>query len=158
MKKIYTIYLFLFCFSFLKSFGQTDLKYISTLGSRGASSIGILYRVVTDKAGNIFFSDIFNNRLVKLSADGTFIKQVFPGSAVLAIDTEGNIYIYNKKLVKYDNDLNIILSFGKPGFGDQEFDNPKNISIDTLGNIFVSGNKEFIQKFDKNGQFLEKFV
>ena len=49
-------------------------------------------------------------------------------------------------------------SIGSHGIKQGQFNNPTDVAVDSIGNIFVtdSGN-ERIQKFDKNGNFVMTF-
>ena len=45
--------------------------------------------------------------------------------------------------------------WGTAGSGDGEFQNPQDVAIDSLGNLYVTDtNNHRIQKFDNNGQFI----
>ena len=49
--------------------------------------------------------------------------------------------------------------WGTAGSGDGEFQNPQDVAIDSLGNLYVSDtNNHRIQKFDNNGQFIMEWV
>ena len=46
-------------------------------------------------------------------------------------------------------------NWGTAGSGDGEFQNPQDVAIDSLGNLYVTDtNNHRIQKFDNNGQFI----
>jgi DNA-binding beta-propeller fold protein YncE len=78
----------------------------------------------------------------------------------IAIDKEGNLYITieDHQVQKFTPDGRFILSFGKKGKGEGEFENPYGIAIDNDGNVYVVdvGNHR-IQKFTKDGNFILSF-
>ena len=50
---------------------------------------------------------------------------------------------------------NYSLTFGSPGSGDGQFNNPEGVTTDSLGNVYVAdSNNQRIEKFDSNGNYL----
>jgi tripartite motif-containing protein 71 len=61
-------------------------------------------------------------------------------------------------VVKLDASGNVITQWGSAGSGDGEFQNPQDVAVDSLGNLYViDTNNHRIQKFDKHGQFISTF-
>jgi DNA-binding beta-propeller fold protein YncE len=86
-------------------FFGNEFELQATLGgSRAAGSAGFSAPagVVVDSAGFVYVVDILNNRVVKLSPDGTFLRQFGrPGDTAgtfsrpkdVAVDAAGNVYV-----------------------------------------------------------------
>ncbi|WP_218250999.1 hypothetical protein [Candidatus Magnetobacterium casense] len=48
--------------------------------------------------------------------------------------------------------------WGSSGSGDGQFNNPRDIAVDSSGNVFVTdGENDRLQKFDSKGQFIAKW-
>jgi DNA-binding beta-propeller fold protein YncE len=61
----------------------------------------------------------------------------------------------DRKILKFDNNGTLLLSFGGKGEGEGQFNRPWRIDFDSDNNIYVSerGNHR-IQKFDSEGNFI----
>ncbi|RDW16744.1 6-bladed beta-propeller [Oceanobacillus chungangensis] len=83
---------------------------------------------------------------------------IFNTPVAMAKDASGNIYVSdmsNHRIVKMDQDGNIIKKFGKLGSGNGEFNTPFGVAIDNDGNILVGDTaNNRIQKFDSNFNFI----
>jgi sugar lactone lactonase YvrE len=91
----------------------------------------------------------------------------------VAIDQAGNLYVVdanNARIQKFDQDGKFLLTWGKKGAGDGEFEfevtatptsggySGGGVSVDAQGNVYVADYvNQRIQKFDPNGNFLMKF-
>jgi DNA-binding beta-propeller fold protein YncE len=78
--------------------------------------------------------------------------------ADIAIDKDGNVYATTQSgntVKKFDNDGNLVTSWGGTGDGDGEFSLSFAVGVDSENNIYVSDfyNRR-IQKFDSDGTFL----
>jgi len=77
-------------------------------------------------------------------------------------NAQGDIFIsdgyVNSRIAKYDRNGNWLKSWGEPGSGPGQFNNPHNIASDARGNIYVAdrGNLR-IQVFDGDGNLLRQF-
>lgn len=126
------------------------------------------YRVVTDRAGNIYIADYYNNRIRKVDTSGTITTVAGTGTqgyngdgipattaqlslpAAVAVDAAGNIYIadtWNNRIRKIDTSgtISTIAGTGFAGvLGDggpatsAQVDEPAGIAVDSSGSIYVA--------------------
>lgn len=73
----------------------------------------------------------------------------------LIVDFRGDVYLVDHthhKIIKMDEQKNILISFGSKGKGKGQFDNPQGIVSDKKGNIFVADlNNRRVQKMFVSG-------
>jgi tripartite motif-containing protein 71 len=137
--------------------------------------------VATDASGNVYvaepntFGSFTNDRLVKYSADGTFLDvlagpgegagQVADPSAV-AVGPDGTVYVTERKgsdaasnrVSSFDQFGNYISSWGTYGTGNGQFEHPEGIAVDSLGDVYVAdflNNR--IQKFTSSGGWIRSW-
>jgi sugar lactone lactonase YvrE len=126
------------------------------------------YRVVTDRAGNIYIADFYNNRIRKVDTSGMITTvagtgtQGYNGDGILAVNAElnspsavavdgsGNLYIvdtWNHRIRKVDSSgtINTIAGTGFAGvLGDggaatsAQLNEPGGISLDSSGNVYIA--------------------
>jgi len=75
------------------------------------------------------------------------------------IDEYGNFYIVdilNHRIQKYDKNKNFILKWGENGNGDGKFDYPW--GIECVGNQILVSDKNGVQFFTPNGEFVKRWV
>ena len=121
--------------------------------------------VAIDRAGNIIITDTSNNRIRKLSTDGTKVSTIagtgvagftdgrtseaqFDGPIGIAVDKGGNLFIadtYNDSIRKITTEglVTTVAGTGSPGYsdgsaGDAMFDTPCGVAVDEEGNILVA--------------------
>ncbi|NLD98929.1 MAG: hypothetical protein GX640_03570 [Fibrobacter sp.] len=102
-----------------------------------------------DNERMIFCADKNGTRLWKLSLDGTVIKKVTVPSGYHvsygAIDFYHNLWLtdtYNHCILKFDHNLNFLDKFGSYGTGDNQFVEPRGITIyKRFGQTFVAEKK-----------------
>jgi sugar lactone lactonase YvrE len=77
----------------------------------------------------------------------------------LALDGQGYLYVISgPQVIKMDNNLKGLASWGKEGTGDGEFQVTTSVAVDRQGNVYVSDwDLNRVQKFDNQGKFLAKF-
>ena len=121
--------------------------------------------VAIDRSGNIIIADTSNNRIRKLSSDGSRVSTIagsgvagfkdgpadeaqFDGPIGLAVDEKGNVYVadtYNDSIrrIGTDGDVTTVAGTGAPGFDDGNsttaaFDTPSGVAVDKNGTLFVA--------------------
>ena len=121
--------------------------------------------IAIDGGGNIVIADTANNRIRKLSTDGTKVSTIagsgvvgfkdgspgeaqFDGPIGVAVDRQGSILVadaYNDSIRKIAKDgaVTTVAGTGLPGLGDGQataatFDTPCGVAVDKDGNIFVA--------------------
>lgn len=136
--------------------------------------------IAIDNGGNIVIADTSNNRIRKLSTDGTRVTTIagsgvvgfkdgpggeaqFDGPIGVAVDSRGNVFVadaYNDSIRKIAKDgvVTTVAGTGSPGYSDGQandamFDTPSGIAVDKDGNVFVAdtGNHA-IRKINANGE------
>ena len=121
--------------------------------------------IAIDNGGNIIIADTSNNRIRKLSSDGTKVSTLagsgvagfkdghadeaqFDGPIGIAVDKHGNVFVadaYNDSIRKITEDgaVTTFAGTGLPGFSDGQatgaaFDTPCGVAVDKDGNVFVA--------------------
>ncbi|HTF37029.1 MAG TPA: NHL repeat-containing protein [Blastocatellia bacterium] len=121
--------------------------------------------IAIDNGGNIIIADTSNNRIRKLSSDGTKVSTIagsgvagfkdgsageaqFDGPIGIAVDKHGNVFVadaYNDSIRKITEDgaVTTFAGTGLPGFNDGQapgsaFDTPCGVAVDEDGNVFVA--------------------
>ncbi len=145
------------------------------------ASIGIDYGLCTDRAGNVYFSDITNHVVRKI--DNAGIITTFAGNGVmgfsgdgglatsaqlsgpngLSSDTAGNIYIADvaNNRVRVVNTSGTISTFAGTSFGYSgdggpataaQFNGPSGVAADDFGNVYITDNQpKVVRKVDPTG-------
>lgn len=79
----------------------------------------------------------------------------------IAVDSQRNVYIADLDwdlVRKFSPSGVLLLTIGRPGNGDGEFNTPISLAVDSSDHLFVSdAHNDRIQKFDHNGQFCAKW-
>ena len=138
-----------------------------------------------DPQGNLWVTDEQakdgkGSQVFKFSPDGKVLMTLGKAGVVsaepgsfdeptdVAIAPNGDIFVTeghsggtpgNQRVSKFSKDGKFIKSWGKPGSGPGEFNNPHTIAFDSRGRVFVgdrSNNR--IQIFDQDGQYLETWT
>jgi tripartite motif-containing protein 71 len=124
--------------------------------------------VAVDSSGNVFVSDIINDRIQKFTNNGTFIRKwgtVGSGNGQLdnprGLDSSGNVYVAdvsNHRIQEFTNPSKFIRKWGSQGSGNGQFQGPTDVAVDGSGNVFVSDAFNFrIQKFTDSGKFIREW-
>jgi len=207
MKKVLPFFIFLMLLTtFNRVFGQAPLisypgthNYMAGIAittitplNGGGAVPGVLYGqtttfatgnsysgLVMDAAGNLYFCDINNNLIRKISpsgivtrfagdgtagfANGTSTAASFNSPQGLAIDAAGNLYVadHGNNLIREINPYGVVTTFagsGSPGSNNAtgtmaSFNGPAGLAVDVAGNVYVSdqGN-QLIRKITPTGQ------
>ena len=135
-----------------------------------------------DNEGNVWAADngIRNGKggvVIKFSPEGQVLMTLgkpgmpgnaegfFNGASSVVVASNGDIFVgdghggnTNDRVVKFDKTGKQILTWGKHGKGQGEFDQLHGIAMDSQGRIFVAdrGNSR-IQIFDSNGKFVAEW-
>lgn len=139
------------------------------------------YGVAVNSQGNIYVSDMGNDRVLifdaagkridtwdkKGSGEGEFNSMGFGG---IAIDSKDNVFVVdneNHRIQKFDRDGNFIVQWGTEGNPSQfdtdstdagQFIRAIGIAIDAEDHVYVTDDGyPYVQKFDNDGVFLMRF-
>jgi DNA-binding beta-propeller fold protein YncE len=129
------------------------------------------YDIAPDALGDLYVADTHNNRIQEFSPTGRLIRKWGSrGSASgefwdprgIAIDPFGNVWVAdheNKRVQKFTWDGRFLGRFGANGgdgsigWGPGEFNSPRGLSSDAVGNIYVADDANHrIQKLDNDGR------
>ena len=126
--------------------------------------------VALDKAGNVYVSDEWLNRIAMFSPDGEWLGAwgtqgdadgEVDQPAGIAFDSEDNLYVVdtgNNRIQKFTKDGQVLAKWGQQGSGDGEFDMPWGIGLDADNNVYIADwRNDRIQKFAPDGSFLMAF-
>lgn len=154
--------------------GITNIGHIGGLKS---PIISEAQDVAVDQSGNKFVFDGNNRRVIKFDSQGNYVTKFgnegigngeFGYSYGVTTDLSGNVYVSdtaNNRIQKFDNDGNFITKWGvnggdgTSGSGNGEFNYPRGITTDTLGNVYVADmSNGRVQKFDNDGTYILQFM
>lgn len=136
--------------------------------------------IASDASGNLYVCDAFNNRIRKITADGTVSTIAGNGNAGngdgpalsaqfyapqgLTVDAQGNVFVADygnnliREIVAATNTVKTIAGNGIPGYVDgaaiktAEFNGPSAIAVDASGNLFIADrNNNMIRKMTPAG-------
>ena len=126
--------------------------------------------VALDKAGNVYVSDEWLNRIAMFSSDGEWLGAwgtqgdadgEVDQPAGIAFDSEDNLYVVdtgNNRIQKFTKGGQFLAKWGQQGSGDGEFDMPWGIGLDADNNVYIADwRNDRIQKFAPDGSFLMAF-
>lgn len=82
-----------------------------------------------------------------------------PDPYFIDVDESGNVYVAGRntnQVQKYDSNGNLLATWGGPGSGNGQFNDPEGIAVDSERRLVyvTDSNNNRIQRFDLNGKFL----
>jgi DNA-binding beta-propeller fold protein YncE len=117
--------------------------------------------IATDSDGNIYHADVTDKVIRKFSPNGTLLATIGNGTLGLpggvALDSAGNIFVSEKFGVvkKYDPSGNLQIALNSTGKGEDQFEGPRGIAIDSKDNLYIAdGGRHRIQVYDPSGTYI----
>ena len=125
-----------------------ELNFIRTIGSHGSGrgEFNKPYDLDFDAEGNAYIADYFNNRIQVLDASSQFIRQIGHEEGEGRLKEPAAVHIIgefvyvsdsNHHIAVYETSGQFVSSFGKYSKGVGEFDDPRCITSDRNGFIYV---------------------
>lgn len=143
------------------SSNQRSVKVHEINGTALVSPVAVAHR----SDGALFVADSGIKKVFMLDRQGKFLRMVAEDGlerpVALAYD-EGADRLYvadsaGQRIVVYASDGKRVLTWGKAGYGDGEFNYPSYVALSRSGTVLVTDALNFrIQAFDRDGKFLWK--
>jgi sugar lactone lactonase YvrE len=139
---------------------------IGASNSKESSQFEKADAVAVDKEGNFYVGDGYNSRIQKFNSTGKVVMTIDEKSSgkdfspyYLALDKAGNIYAGGAgSITKFSPAGKPMLSFGKYGKEEGQFDTLSGLALDKDGNIYAGDSERgIIQKFGPDGKYLASF-
>jgi DNA-binding beta-propeller fold protein YncE len=143
----------------------TDMegRIIKSVAAAGKTRLQAPVGLCTDEKGNIFVSDNARKGVLKFDKNGKFLQVLIhaPESRITGIAYYQERFFcvdtQNHRIMIFAADGHPLLTFGKRGNGEGEFNYPTHIAVDE-GYVYVTDAMNFrVQIFEKNGKFLKTF-
>ncbi len=132
-------------FKLLRKIGTTGHNHeLTTEGNFGAP-----FAAAVDKDGNLYVTDMLNNRVEVFDADGNFVRTwgkigdgvgEFGRPKGIAVDSDGHIWVADEALDRvtiFGNDGTVLLAFGTHGKIASQFKGLVGITIDKANRVFT---------------------
>ncbi len=141
-------------------------KYLYHIGKQGAKPGELTLPVgIAVDAGLIYVTEPTLGRIQVFKSNGeyshTLLENANETPVGIRMTEEGTILytdVRNSRIVEVDLQGNEIVTFGKAGDGEGEFQYPNDLEIDKNNRIYVSdSNNGRIQVFNRSGQYLFQF-
>ncbi len=132
--------------------------------------------IAVDQQGEIYVADVGNHRIQKLSSLGQPLTQwhtVGSGTGEsteigydLALDVGGNVYVSephpfsdgNDHVQKFSPAGELLATWGGPGTGPGQFNQPTGVAVDSRGNVFVvDAYNNRVQELSSTGHYLAQW-
>jgi sugar lactone lactonase YvrE len=149
------------CYGVFKSSWGHEGSWSDTLHYPSSIAVSEWEDIYVAASTYYIFQYTMGGDLIKKSQ---FIQKSSVLSVDTAIDTQGNVYAtyfgrWNQPewplVRKFDENLNLLFSWGQNGSGDGELKEPSGIAVDDNGNVYVADTGNYrLQKFTSNGEFI----
>jgi len=135
--------------------------FLGSFGSSGESHGSFRHPsdVAVTSEGDMWVVDLENARLEKFGGSGEYLAQISTAGIGVATDAEGNVWVADNsgQIKKFDEEGELLLSFGSWGSGPSQFKDPVGIGTDAEGNVWVADAvASRIQEFNESGEFLRE--
>jgi DNA-binding beta-propeller fold protein YncE len=157
---------------------DTNGKHKASFGRFGEKSgeFRFPHDIVVDSKGNVYVADSQNGRIQKFNDKYKFLKAwgskgpgdgQFDGAMFMTIDSSDRIYVgdaFNQRIQIFDTEGNLLETIGGKvtmliAMEDGNFATISGLAVDSSGNLYVSDDlNRRIQKFDRQGNFVEKWT
>jgi DNA-binding beta-propeller fold protein YncE len=163
--------------------GREDLLYVADPGAQvlwifdlanqkftkvdrlGGATLASPVAVAGGPADTVFVADSWVKKVFLVNREGKLLRVAaetgLERPAAVAYDAgSGRLYVADSaghRVIAYGPDGALLLSWGKRGIGDGEFNHPTHLALDRSGNLVVTDALNFrVQAFDREGRFLWK--
>ena len=137
----------------------------SKVGRLGGITLASPVAVAFGPADTVFVADSWLKKVFLVDREGKLLRTAaevgLERPAAVAYDEgSGRLYVADSaghRVAAYGPDGALLLSWGKRGIGDGEFNYPTHVALDRSGNVLVTDALNFrVQAFDREGRFLWK--
>jgi DNA-binding beta-propeller fold protein YncE len=141
--------------SFTPALAQAP-PFATMWGSQGSglSQFNFAHHLALSPTGDVYVGDLLNDRVQQFTSGGAYIRQwPVTGADGVAVGPDSAVFVVGVNQVrKFSASGALLLSFGTPGVGLGQLENPIDVAVDVDGNIYVAemGNHR-VQKFDPTG-------
>ncbi len=138
--------------------------FVSSFGSIGkaAGQFNQPTGIALDAQGNLYIADTQNDRIQKLDTNFNVVSSI-SGKNLLKqpegvfVDAAGNVFVadtMNHQVKKFDSSGTLLLTFGKKGNANGEFNQTAGIGVSSENKIYVTDRQnDRVQVFDSSGAF-----
>jgi sugar lactone lactonase YvrE len=147
--------------------------YLFSFGEKGSGNgqLSEPFGIAVDSKGNIWISDMGNNRIEEFDAEGKYLFQFgkkgtgngeFESPKGIAIDPTDRIWVVdsgNHRIQEFDTEGKFLRKAGEEGAGEGQLKSPTGITIEHSGErpwVADTGNDRIV-KFNKEGKYLNQF-
>jgi streptogramin lyase len=143
---------------FLLSHGQLVDRTVLQVYNTSNPSILTTYGVAVDASGNVYMSDYFGNRVVKVDANNNLLWAYnYTYASAVALDSRGNTYVGGRAhVVKLDatsNSVQFVFNTSNPPLGSLI-----RMTLDSSDNLYINDNaNRRVVKLDPNNNLLSVY-
>jgi hypothetical protein len=146
------------------------LGALTTFGS-GAEQVAGVEGLALDANGNVYATDVGNDRVQVYSSSGTFVRTIgssgagdgqFTYPAGIDVDSNGNVYVFDysaQRVQKFASGGAFLAKWGSSGGATGQFSDTLMLTVDAKDHVFVSdrGNNR-IQEFTAAGEYVRSIT